>query len=104
LRRCFIEGEKAMKRLAKGLAVALVCCGGWAWAATKTVTFSVSNMTCPVCPITLKKALSKVEGVEKVAVSYEKKEAVVTFDDAKANEGKLMAAAKNAGFPAVVKR
>jgi mercuric ion binding protein len=31
--------------------------------------------TCPVCPITVKKALSKVDGVSKVEVSYEKKEA-----------------------------
>ncbi len=93
-----------MRRVVMGLAMAALCCGGWAGAATKTVTFSVSNMTCPVCPITLKNALSKVDGVQKVAVSYEKKEAVVTFDDAKANEKTLAEAAKNAGFPAVVKR
>ena len=32
-----------------------------AWAATKTVTLSVPGMTCATCPITVKKALSKVE-------------------------------------------
>ena len=45
------------------------------WAATKTVTLSVPGMTCPACPITIKKALNKVQGVSKVDVSYEKKQA-----------------------------
>ncbi|MCY6817275.1 cation transporter, partial [Escherichia coli] len=36
-------------------------------------------------PITVKKALSKVEGVSKVDVGFEKREAVVTFDDTKAS-------------------
>jgi mercuric transport protein len=35
-----------------------------AWAATQTVTLSVTGMTCAACPITIKKALNKVEGVE----------------------------------------
>ena len=28
------------------------------WAATKNVTLNVSGMTCPACPITIKKALN----------------------------------------------
>ena len=52
-----------------------------AWAATQTVTLSVPGMTCAACPITVKKALTKVDGVQKVEVSYEKLAAVVTFDD-----------------------
>ena len=31
-----------------------------AFAATKTVTLSVSNMTCAACPITVKKALTRL--------------------------------------------
>ena len=31
-----------------------------AWAVPKTVTLSVPTMDCPVCPITVKKALTKV--------------------------------------------
>ena len=54
-----------------------------AWAATKTVRLSVPGMTCTACPITVKKALTRVEGVEKAEVSFERREAVVSFDDAK---------------------
>jgi mercuric ion binding protein len=54
------------------------------FAATQTVTLSV-GMTCASCPITVKHALSKVEGVSKTDVSFDKRKAVVTFDDAKTN-------------------
>jgi mercuric ion binding protein len=46
-------------------------------------------MTCEVCPITVKRALSKVAGVQNAEVSFEKREAVVTFDDAKTNADAL---------------
>lgn len=74
-----------------------------AWAATKTVTLSVPGMTCAACPITVKNALSKVPGVEKTEVSFEKKEAVVTFDDSKTNVEVLTKATKDAGYPSTVK-
>lgn len=73
------------------------------WAATKTVTLSVPGMTCAACPITVKKALSRVKGVEKIEVKYEKHEAVVTFDDATTNVEALTRATKNAGYPSSVK-
>lgn len=73
-----------------------------AWAATKTVTLSVPGMTCASCPITLKKALNKVEGVENIEVNLEKKEALVTFDDAKTTVEALLEATKNAGYPSTV--
>jgi mercuric ion binding protein len=64
----------------------------------------VPTMYCDICPITVKKALSKVPGVSGVEVSYEKKEATVTFDDAKATVEALTKATANAGYPATVKR
>lgn len=70
-----------------------------AWAASTTVTLKVPGMTCPACPITVKKALNKVDGVSKVEVRYEKKEAVVTFDDAKTDTKALIKATTDAGFP-----
>jgi mercuric ion binding protein len=75
-----------------------------AQAAPQTVTLDVPGMTCAACPITVKKAISKVEGVSKVDVSYEKRQAVVTFDDAKATVQKLTQATENAGYPSTVKR
>ncbi len=71
--------------------------------APRTVTLSVPGMTCAACPITIKKALLHVDGVQTVEVSYEKKEAAVTFDDAKTNIGALTEATKRAGYPSTEK-
>ena len=75
-----------------------------AQAAPQTVTLDVPGMTCAACPITVKTAISKVDGVSKVDVSYDKRQAVVTFDDAKATVQKLTQATENAGYPSTVKR
>jgi mercuric ion binding protein len=72
-------------------------------AATKTVTLSVPGMFCETCPITVKTALNRVEGVAKVEVSLEEKEAVVAFDDSRAKVESLLEATKNAGYPSTVK-
>ena len=73
-----------MKKLFAAAVVSLltILCTS-AWAASKTVTLSVPGMTCAACPITIKKALTDVDGVTDAEVSFDKKEAVVTFDDAK---------------------
>ena len=85
------------KKLLASLALAGVVAP--AWAAIQTVTLSVPGMTCAACPITVKQALSKVEGVSKTAVSFDKREAVVTFDDAKTSVQKLTKATADAGYP-----
>jgi periplasmic mercuric ion binding protein len=68
-------------------------------ASPKTVTLNVSGMTCAACPITVKKALEKVGGVSKVEVQFEKKQVLVTFDDAKTNTDVLVKATTDAGYP-----
>ena len=75
-----------------------------AWAAPKTVTLAVPGMTCAACPITVKTALAKVAGVEKTEVRFEKREAVVTYDDAKTTVAALTKATAGAGYPSTVKR
>ncbi len=72
------------------------------WAATQTVTLSVPDMNCAACPITVKKALTKVPGVGKIDVNLERREATVTFDDAKTNADTLTRATKDAGYPSTV--
>jgi mercuric ion binding protein len=72
-------------------------------AATRTVTLSVPGMFCETCPITVKTALNKVEGVAKVEVHLEQKEAVVTFDDSRTQVESLLEATRNAGYPSTVK-
>ena len=69
------------------------------WAASQKVTLSVPDMTCSACPITVKPALSKVEGVSQVSVSYPDREAVVTFDDALTSIEALTEATSDAGYP-----
>lgn len=92
-----------MKRLLVFSAVALALTMAPAWAVTRTATLSVPGMTCPACPITVKKALGKVDGVTAVKVNFEKREAIVTFDDAKASLQQLTDATTNAGYPSKVK-
>jgi periplasmic mercuric ion binding protein len=70
-----------------------------AWAVSKTVTLSVPGMTCAACPITIKKALTEVDGVTEAEVSFDKKETVVTFDDTKTDVSTLIEATTDAGYP-----
>lgn len=72
------------------------------WAASQTVTLSVPDMNCAACPITVKKALTRVSGVGKTEVSLDRREAKVSFDDAKTNIEALTRATKDAGFPSTV--
>ena len=89
---------KNMKSLLTAVIAPLVLIAP-AWALPQTVTLNVSGMTCEACPITVKKALEKVPGVSKVEVRFEKKQVLVTFDDAKTNTDALVKATANAGYP-----
>lgn len=91
-----------MKKLLATIALAAIAAP--VWAAPQTVTLAVPGMTCAACPITVKTAIAKVPGVNKVDVNFDKREAVVTFDDAKASVQKLTQATENAGYPSSVKR
>lgn len=76
-------------------------------AAEKTVVLDVDNATCELCAPIIKKTLSRVDGVKAVQVAEANANAgavaTVTFDDAKADVPKLIAAATNAGYPAHLK-
>lgn len=72
------------------------------WAATDTVTLSVPTMDCPVCPITVKKALTKVPGVSEVKVSFDERLATVTFDDSKTTIDALKNATRDVGYPSTL--
>jgi len=75
-----------------------------ALAAQQTVTLSVPGMTCAACPITVKAALNRVEGVSSVEVRYEERDATVTFDDATTTVGEIIQATTNAGYPSTLKQ
>jgi mercuric ion binding protein len=95
--------SQARKLIASaGIAVILTGASVAASAAPKTVTLAIPSMDCPVCPITVKKALSQVPGVSQTNVNFERRQVVVTFDDAKSNVGALTESTKNAGYPSTV--
>ncbi len=54
--------------------------------------------------ISVKRSLTKVNGVTNADVSLEKAEAVVTYDDAKTNVEALLKATKDAGYPSMLKK
>ena len=70
----------------------------------KTVTLDVQNMTCAMCPITIRKALQGVDGVNKANVDFASKTASVTFDPQKTSIEALIKATTNAGYPATVQQ
>jgi mercuric ion binding protein len=89
----------AMRKLLAVAIVALDCLTLPAMAHEQTVTLSVENMYCAACPYIVKEKLAAVQGVIGVAVSYEDKTAVVTFDDDKADVAALVKATTDAGYP-----
>jgi mercuric ion binding protein len=91
-----------MKMLRAAILLAVVASSA-ALAETKTVTLAVPGMNCDLCPLTIKTAIARVPGVASVDASYEKKQAVVTFDDSKTSVEALMKATANAGYPSTLK-
>ena len=88
------------------LAGSLTGCGGPvgaeerpASAATETVSLAVENMSCATCPIAVRKALERVDGVRSAQVNFSTKTATVTYDPEAATVSDLTAATTNAGYP-----
>ncbi len=69
----------------------------------KTVTLDVQKMDCPMCKITIRKALEKVDGVNDAKVDYDAKTASVTFDPGMTNIDVLTQATTDAGYPSTLK-
>lgn len=68
----------------------------------RAVTLEVRNMTCALCPITVRKSLEQVSGVVTVRVDLGKKTATVTYDPEKVGPDALTRATANAGYPSTV--
>ncbi|GJL65746.1 MAG: hypothetical protein NPIRA05_07170 [Nitrospirales bacterium] len=66
------------------------------------MTLSVENMTCSLCPITVRKVLQDVDGVHEATVSLELENAIVTFDEREVHVHTLIALTTNAGFPSTL--
>jgi mercuric ion binding protein len=59
-------------------------------------------MTCATCPITVKKALTRIDGVIAFQSNLARREAVVVFDDARVKVDILTRATREAGFPSSI--
>jgi len=71
-------------------------------AATRQVTLSVRNMACSACAVTVKKSLTRVEGVKDAKVTLSPPQTVVTYDPAKVSVERLIEATTKAGFPSTI--
>jgi len=58
----------------------------------------VEGMSCMHCQLRVKKAIEEVEGVRKADVDLQKKQAVVEYEEGKANTEKIKDAIKEAGY------
>lgn len=70
-----------------------------AWA--EKACFEVQGMTCATCPITVKVAIKKLNGVQQVKTSFEEKDAVVEFDSKKTALKEIQKAIENVGYRAI---
>ena len=72
-------------------------------ASQATADFYIANMTCALCPVTVKAAMSKVKGVKSVKVDFPARSAHVVYDPGQTNAAAIAAASKDAGYPAKLK-
>lgn len=70
----------------------------------QTAVLDVQNMTCGMCPVTVKKSLEKVPGVSQARIDFAKKTATVTFDADKTTASALVKSTTDAGFPSTVRK
>lgn len=106
-----------IKTLLIGVALAATALGGLAVAAVwqssgenviaastdareATARFSVENMTCATCPISVKNAMKRVDGVKSVDVDFDTKVATVVYNPAKTTAAEIGAASTDVGYPA----
>lgn len=65
-----------------------------------TATFTVEKMNCALCPVAVRKAMERVEGVLEAQVEYDTRTATVTFDDEQTTLEEIANASTEIGYPA----
>lgn len=104
MKKTLVIGMAVLALTGGGVALALGTAGADRPAAAATAqahtTFAIENMTCALCPITVKTAMEGVAGVSEVAVNFEAKTARTTYDPRRTNAAAIAAASTNAGYPA----
>ena len=70
--------------------------------AIKSVALKIKGMTCGGCVFGVRRVLSRLPGVSKADVSYEKGRAVVTYDPTRVTTSQMIAAIKTLGYSATI--
>ena len=73
-------------------------------ATPQTAVLDVQNMTCGLCPVTVKQALQRVPGVTEAKVDFDKKTASVRVDADRVDAAALVKATTEAGFPSTARK
>lgn len=68
----------------------------------REATFTVDKMTCAACPITVRRAMQRVDGVKHVTVDFDAKTATVTYDSQVTNAEQIGESSGRYGYPATV--
>ena len=91
-----------MKRI-RALVVAVLATASLSWGAeTAKTTLKIQGMTCEGCVPTIKMQLKNTEGVIAYEVSFEKGEAVVSYDPANTTPAKIAQSVSQTGYMASV--
>ncbi len=69
---------------------------------SQSVILDIQNMSCTLCPITIRKALKGVAGVQSAEVDFASKTAKITFDPQKTDIETLIKTTTDVGYPATV--
>nr|WP_015061091.1 cation transporter [Pseudomonas sp. K-62]BAM13927.1 mercuric transport protein [Pseudomonas sp. K-62] len=91
--------------LRAAIVVSVLISAGGAFAAPRTATLEVQNVSCVTCAPIVKRTLARLAGVSQVAVVEHGgvATATVNFDDEKVTAEALSQATTNAGYPSSVK-
>jgi mercuric ion binding protein len=112
--RCFIEEDNltinrlvliALVALSVAYSIALtqsVWADGVDASSHESRIFAFDNMTCAACPITVRKTMSRVDGVVRIAVDFKTRTATATYHPDRATPQELAAASTGVGFPATL--
>ena len=69
----------------------------------KTVEFKISGMTCTCCTHHVRTEINKLKGIAEAKVSYEKRNAIVKFDNSKTTLGNIEKAINSTGYKVTTK-
>ena len=92
-----------MRKLSSVLVLALAPLAALA-ATPRSAVLDVKNMTCDLCPATVRKSLEKVPGVSQARIDFKSKTATVAFDADRTDLAALVKATTDAGFPSSVRK